>query len=62
MIYDSPSECWRLAFARKKEYGVDERNAEYYLQLTVLFLGRSKAAPGNLATGVVRELPERDQG
>ena len=48
--YLSSSDCWGLRFSRLKEYGNEEREAAYILQLSVVFLGEPREFP-NMASG-----------
>jgi len=57
--YASPSECWGLQFLREKDFAVDEGNARYLLQLSVIFLGQQRGLP-NLSPGIIRQLTQRD--
>lgn len=61
LTYISPSECWKLSFQRQKRYVKTEREADYLLQLSILFLGRERPTP-NVSPGLVRELPGDRQG
>jgi hypothetical protein len=55
VAYQSSSGCWGLTFLRQKDYGRDERDADYILQLTVIFLGQSRNT-SNLAPGLHRQV------
>jgi hypothetical protein len=57
--YASPSECWGLQFLREKDFAVDEGNARYLLQLSVIFLGQQRGLP-NMSPGIIRQVTQRD--
>ncbi len=54
--YMSPSRCWQLDFVRTKAFGLDERQARYLLQLTVLFMGQARALP-DMHRPFIRRIP-----
>lgn len=55
LLYAPNSKCWQLQFARAKEYGSDEHDASYILQLNVLFFGQGRALP-DFSPQMTREL------
>lgn len=58
--YGSSSQCWGLQFLREKDFAVDESNARYLLQLSVIFLGQQRGLP-NMSPSVIRQLSQKDQ-
>jgi hypothetical protein len=52
--YDSLSGCWGLRFVREKDLNVNEENANYIVQLAVIFLGNRRN--GDISPGLKREL------
>jgi hypothetical protein len=57
--YQSPSDCWQLVFARTKDYGKMEREAEYVMAVNVLFLGQARPLPDFGKSKVLRTVYER---
>ena len=57
--YGSPSQCWGLQFLREKDFAVDEANARYLLQLSVIFLGQQRGLP-NMSPSVIRQLTQKN--
>ncbi len=57
LAYSSPSQCWGLQALRVKEYGTEERDASYTLQLSMVFMGQQRTLP-NMSSGIVREIRE----
>jgi hypothetical protein len=55
--YASPSQCWGLQALRVKEFGVDDQNASYTLQLSMVFMGQQRSLP-NMSSGLIREIRE----
>lgn len=55
LVYNSTSRCWGLGFSREKDYGVNERDASYLLQLSVIFMGQQRDLP-NMGGVIEREL------
>ncbi|SMF22189.1 hypothetical protein SAMN06296036_107170 [Pseudobacteriovorax antillogorgiicola] len=55
LSYTDDSGCWGLRFVREKDLNVDEANANYILQLSVIFLGNSRS--GDLSPALEREIP-----
>ena len=53
--YTSPSDCWEVAFVRKKDFGKDEHGTSYNLLLTVLF------GEGKLQRGIDPTFPQFDK-
>ena len=52
--YMSDSDCWGLRFLRSKPLNVEEKDANYLVQLTIIFLGQSRSL--DVFTPLVREL------
>jgi hypothetical protein len=55
LVFGSDSRCWGLSFSREKPYGVDEYDATYLLQLSIVFMGQSRDLP-NMSDSITREL------
>jgi hypothetical protein len=60
LAYTSPSQCWGLQALRVKEYGNEERDASYTLQLSMVFMGQQRTLP-NMSPGIIREIREEPQ-
>ena len=41
--YVDPSGCWGLRFVREKDLNTDQQDANYILQLTMIFMGNSQS-------------------
>lgn len=54
--YYPSSGCWNLTFLRWKKFNFKEQDAEYWLRLSILFLGNKRDIPGNLATPINKKL------
>jgi hypothetical protein len=55
LAYKDPSDCWGLRFVREKDLNQTEENANYVLQLSVVFLGNQRA--GDISAALRREIP-----
>ncbi|MFW7377564.1 MAG: putative LPS assembly protein LptD [Oligoflexus sp.] len=55
IAYTDPSGCWGLRFIREKDLNQNEENANYILQLSVIFLGNQRA--GDISPALQREIP-----
>jgi hypothetical protein len=54
IAYDSLSGCWGLRFVREKDLNQNEENANYIVQLAVIFLGNRRNA--DVSPGLKRQL------
>ncbi len=54
IAYDSLSGCWGLRFVREKDLNQNEENANYIVQLAVIFLGNRRSS--DVSPGLKREL------
>jgi hypothetical protein len=54
-VYKSSSGCWGLSFLRQKDLNYDERDAQYLMQLTVIFLGQERKT-SDLSPGLRRQV------
>jgi hypothetical protein len=54
IAYDSESGCWGLRFVREKDLNQNEENANYIVQLAVIFLGNRRNA--DISPGIKRQL------
>jgi len=55
IAYTDPSACWGLRFVREKDLNQNEENANYVLQLSVIFMGTQRA--GDISPALQREIP-----
>jgi hypothetical protein len=53
--YTDRSGCWGLRFVREKDLNQGERDANYVLQLSIIFLGNRQAA--DISPALKREIP-----
>lgn len=58
--YLSSSGCWGLRFLRSKDFAMDERDATYILQLSVIFMGQQRGQ--DVGAPFVREFRNEDAG
>jgi hypothetical protein len=54
IAYEDMSGCWGLRFVREKDLNRDEKDANYILQLAVIFLGNRRG--GDISPGIERDL------
>ena len=54
-LYSPPSKCWQLQLARTKDFTTNERDASYFLQLNVVFMGQARSLP-NMSPQVTRQI------
>lgn len=59
LSYDDPSSCWGIQLARQKDLNQVEKEANWILQLAVIFLGNRLA--GDLSPAVERDLGIQSQ-
>lgn len=52
--YNDPSNCWSLQLAREKDLNQEEKQANYIVQLAIIFLG--KQLGGDLSPAIERDL------
>jgi lipopolysaccharide export system protein LptA len=55
LAYTDPSGCWGVRFVREKDLNQNEENANYILQLSIIFLGNRRS--GDLSPALEREIP-----
>ena len=55
LAYVDRSGCWGLRFVREKDLNRDEADANYILQLSVIFFGSNRA--GDISPALEREIP-----
>ncbi len=55
LSYGDTSGCWGMRFIREKDLLDDEKEANYILQLSVIFFGNSRS--GDLSPALEREIP-----
>ncbi len=53
--YNDPSACWGLRFVREKDLNQNEENANYVLQISMIFLGNARS--GDISPALEREIP-----
>ena len=53
--YTDPSACWGIRFVREKDLNQNEENANYVLQLSMIFLGNARS--GDISPALEREIP-----
>ena len=57
--YESPSDCWGLSFLRTVDFGRDNREAEYRVELNIIFMGTQRTLP-NMASSLLRGVSKEE--
>jgi hypothetical protein len=61
IMYRPSSDCWQLNFVRRKLFDYQETDAEYLIQLDVIFMGQNRLLP-NIAPAIMREVGVNQEG
>jgi hypothetical protein len=61
IMYRPSSDCWQLNFVRRKLFDYQETDAEYLIQLDVIFMGQNRLLP-NIAPSIMREVGVKQEG